>query len=164
MSLLQDVLRTQTLDSLDKKLGSTNTINDRLSALHLDRDREEDEDELVNVVSLPGSPGSKSRSASRPGSRASSPTRSSRRPLQGSLHITSTSQRAPTDPLKMFPTEVSQQIFRRLKVKDLASCARVSRKWSKSQTLNYGTSSHLRLFASIELIIASSMVPALSEG
>ena len=143
MSLLQDVLRTQTLDSLDKKLGLANGINDRLSALHLDR--EEDEDELVNVVSLPGSPGSKSRPTSRPSSRSTSPTRASNRPLRGALHLTpaSTSQRVSTDPLKALPTEISQKIFRQLGVKDLANCARVSRKWQKSQTLNYGTSDEL---------------------
>jgi hypothetical protein len=41
MSLLQDVLRTQTLDSLDKTLA----------AAHINRDdREDSDDELVNVV------------------------------------------------------------------------------------------------------------------
>ncbi|KAH8101502.1 hypothetical protein BXZ70DRAFT_891444 [Cristinia sonorae] len=144
MSLLQDVLRTQTLDSLDKKLGSANTINERLSSLHIDRDRDDDEDELINVVSLPGSPGSKSRPASRPSSRASSPTRSSGRPIKGPLHLSSTAQRAPSDPLKAFPTEVSQKVFRRLGIKDLANCARVSRKWLKSQTLNYVWFQHYR--------------------
>lgn len=40
MSLLQDVLRTQTLDSLDKALAAT----------HINGDAEDSEDELVNVV------------------------------------------------------------------------------------------------------------------
>ena len=48
------------------------------------------------------------------------------------------SARPTTDPLKAFPTEVSQRIFGCLSIKELAKCARVSRKWSKSQTLNYG--------------------------
>lgn len=139
MSLLQDVLRTQTLDSLDKKLGSAD-VNDRLSSLHLERDRDDDEDELVNVVSLPSSPGSKSRPVSRPTSRSSSPTRASSRPVRGPLHLSSTSQRVSADPLKAFPTEVSQKIFRHLRIKELASCSRVSRKWLKSQSLNYGAS------------------------
>ena len=43
MSLLQDVLRTQTLDSLEKTLTSVRTTPD-------------DDDELVNVVSTPTCP------------------------------------------------------------------------------------------------------------
>ena len=39
MSLLQDLLRTQTLDSLDKALSSGRTTPD-------------DDDELINVVSI----------------------------------------------------------------------------------------------------------------
>ena len=42
MSLLQDVLRTQTLDSLDKKLAS--------AKINGDDHHEDSEDELVNVV------------------------------------------------------------------------------------------------------------------
>lgn len=41
MSLLQDVLRTQTLDSLDKTLAAT----------HINADEDSD-DELVNVVRI----------------------------------------------------------------------------------------------------------------
>ncbi|OBZ79332.1 hypothetical protein A0H81_00197 [Grifola frondosa] len=134
MSLLQDVLRTQTLDSLDKKLGSAadRPPNGRTTPHGTDRD--DDEDELVNVVSLPSSP-----SRSRPTSRPPSPTRGAAgRPLPRALHISSSTPRhVPTDPLKAFPTELSQRIFSRLSVKDLATCSRVSRKWSKSQTLNY---------------------------
>lgn len=135
MSLLQDVLRTQTLDSLDKKLGSV-SIGDRPGHSH----QEEDEDELVNVVSLPGTPNVRSRPSSRPGSRPGSPTRSSNRPVRGPLHLTAAAPHTSADPLKAFPTELSQRIFGRLRVKDLANCSRVSRKWLKSQTLNYGPS------------------------
>ena len=134
MSLLQDVLRTQTLDSLDKKLG--------FASLNHNHDREDDEDELINVVSLPGSPGSRSRPvsrpSSRPSSRATSPSRSYGRPLKGLSQLSVQQRRAPSDPLKAFPTDISQKIFGRLSIKDLAKCSRVSRKWSKSQTLNYG--------------------------
>ncbi|KAI0791710.1 hypothetical protein C8Q75DRAFT_755598 [Abortiporus biennis] len=140
MSLLQDVLRTQTLDSLDKKLGS---VSNRASPHTLDR--EEDEDELINVVSIPGSPNSRSRPASRPSSRPTSPTRSSARSLRGPLHISSNGIiHVSTDPLKAFPTELSQKIFVRLGVKDLAACSRVSKKWSRSQTLNYIWFQHYR--------------------
>ena len=50
MSLLQDVLRTQTLESLDKQLGahSDRGPNGRSTP---QGDRDEDDDELVNVVS-----------------------------------------------------------------------------------------------------------------
>lgn len=133
MSLLQDVLRTQTLDSLDKKLGHA-SLNNQING----HDREDDDDELINVVSLPGSPGSRSRPASRPSSRATSPTRASARPLKGPLHLSATAHRISSDPLKAFPTDVSQKIFGQLRIRDLARCSRVSRKWNKSQTLNYG--------------------------
>jgi len=49
-----------------------------------------------------------------------------------------------TDPLKAFPTDISQRIFARLSIKDLANCSRVSRKWNKSQTLNYVWFQHYR--------------------
>ena len=145
MSLLQDVLRTQTLDSLEKTLSHTH-LEDGLS-----------EDELVDVVStlrslalpadidsdfkvsLPGTPARSragSRPSSRPGSRATSP---SKRAVRSALHMsTPGAGRSATDPLKAFPTEVSQRIFGQLSNKDLARCALVSRKWSKSQTINYG--------------------------
>ncbi|GJE91991.1 F-box protein [Phanerochaete sordida] len=122
MSLLQDVLRTQTLDHLDKTLAST----------HID---DQSEDELVDVVSLPGTP-SRSRAGSRPSSRPTSRAASPRRAARSLLQV-STPGKPATDPLKAFPTEISQRIFGMLSIKDLARCARVSRKWSKSQTLNY---------------------------
>jgi len=48
------------------------------------------------------------------------------------------------DPLRAFPTEVSQRIFGLLSIRDLARCARVSKKWSRSQTLNYVWFQHYR--------------------
>lgn len=89
-------------------------------------------------VSVPGTP-ARSRPASRPTSRATSPTRSSHRSLRVPLQFTSISGRSPRDPLRAFPTDLSQRIFSQLSIKELARCARVSKKWSKSQTLNYGT-------------------------
>ncbi|KAI0638866.1 hypothetical protein C8Q77DRAFT_1162849 [Trametes polyzona] len=140
MSLLQGVLRTQTLESLDKQLGA-----------HFDRnatgrttphgDRDEDDDELVNVVSLPGTP-SQSRPASRPGSRAQSPTRRGLRPSP--LQPLTAHKSISTDPLRAFPTDVSQRIFSQLSIRDLARCSRVSRRWNKSQTLNYVWFQHYR--------------------
>lgn len=75
--------------------------------------------------------------------RPSSPIRGghsvSSRPLPGPLHI------APNrDPLRLFPTDISQNIFSHLSVRDLASCALVSRKWSKSQTINFVWYQHNR--------------------
>ncbi len=91
--------------------------------------------ELPLQMSAPGSPG-RSRPSSRPASRPQSPTRGSRpSPLQP-IGLRATSK----DPLKAFPTDVSQQIFSLLSIKDLARCSRVSKKWNKSQTLNYGAS------------------------
>jgi len=143
MSLLQDVLRTQTLDSLDRKLGSASLIS-RSSPTH-QNDREEDEDELINVVSLPGTPASRSRPSSRPSSRPTSPTRNLARSLR-TLQLTAngTVSRASTDPLKALPTDLSQKIFSRLSIKDLANCSRVSKKWNRSQSLNYVWFQHYR--------------------
>jgi F-box-like len=82
----------------------------------------------LQQVSLPGTPG---------GTRPSSPTRfSSSKPIRGPLHLPS--DKSKTDPLRKLPTEISQKIFARLPITTLAKCALVSRKWSKSQTLNYG--------------------------
>ncbi|KAJ3489394.1 hypothetical protein NLI96_g2170 [Meripilus lineatus] len=131
MSLLQDVLRTKTLDSLEKKLMKA-TINGRISP-------DDDDYELINVISLPGTPASRSRPSSRPtsrpSSRATSPTRRALR---------ATPQRPSSDPLRAFPTEITQKIFGRLSVKELAKCSRVSKKWSKSQTINYVWFQHYR--------------------
>ncbi|KAK0478193.1 hypothetical protein IW261DRAFT_1551599 [Armillaria novae-zelandiae] len=122
--LLQDILRASTLsDSLNSERKQDNTVQ---------RDTDDSDDELVNVVSLPGTP-----SRTRP----SSPTRlgaSTRRP-PGPLLIGSRK-----DPLKVFPTEVSQKIFARLTLPELAKCALVSKKWSRSQTINYVWFQHYR--------------------
>lgn len=42
------------------------------------------------------------------------------------------------DPLKAFPTHLSQRIFGLLDIPDLAKCARVCKKWHSSQSINYG--------------------------
>jgi len=44
-----------------------------------------------------------------------------------------------TDPLRTLPTNLSQCIFARLSLRDLAKCSLVSKKWNRSQTINYGT-------------------------
>ncbi|KAI0770095.1 hypothetical protein C8Q74DRAFT_1273421 [Fomes fomentarius] len=119
MSLLQDVLRTQSMDSLNKAIASG-------------RNSPDDDEELVNVTSLPGSPG-RSRPSSRPASRPHSPTRSSK---LSSLQSLST-VKGTRDPLRVFPTGISQRIFSLLTIKELARCSRVSKKWNQSQTLNY---------------------------
>jgi len=101
-------------------------------------DKDDSDDELVNVISLPGTP-----NRSRAGSRAPSPTRgAAARPLPGPLHLHGS--RPAADPLKVLPTELSQRIFGLLSIVELAQCARVSRKWSKSQTINYVWFQHYR--------------------
>lgn len=101
------------------------------------------DDELVGVFSLPGTP-SRSRAPSRPSSRPSSrpvsPTR--RGPVRSGSGLPLKGLSG--DPLKAFPTQVSQSIFRWLGISELAACARVSRKWNKSQTLNYIWFQHYR--------------------
>ncbi|KAI0787472.1 hypothetical protein C8Q74DRAFT_1195567 [Fomes fomentarius] len=127
MSLLQDVLRTQSVYSLDKALASG-------------RNSPDDDEELINVMSLPGTPG-RSRPGSRPASRPHSPTRGSKlHPLRSLSAV----KGATRDPLRVLPTGVSQSIFSLLTIKELARCSRVSKKWNQSQTLNYVWFQHYR--------------------
>ncbi|THH07572.1 hypothetical protein EW145_g3277 [Phellinidium pouzarii] len=134
-SLLQEVLRPQALgvDRLNSKHTSA-PLSRGSSPLAAPDDSD---DELVGVSSIPGSP-SRSGAPSRQSSRPSSPTRmgASKRPVPGPLLITKQTGSS-TDPLRAFPTEVSQRIFGHLFIRDLARCARVCKKWEKSQTLNY---------------------------
>jgi len=127
-SLLQGVLRPNT---------SPSTENYNIKVERYERD--ESDDELVGVTSVPGTPSRSrppSRPSSRPSSRQSSPTRTSasKRPAPGPLLLP---KHPAGDPLRAFPTEVGQRIFGALTVRDLARCARVCKKWSRSQTLNY---------------------------
>ncbi|KAI6128694.1 hypothetical protein EDD16DRAFT_1472027 [Pisolithus croceorrhizus] len=129
MSLRLDVLKSLTLD--DRK--SVSNASSTRSQAEVDTD-----DELINVFSSPATPArsrAPSRPSSRPSSRPGSPTRRShlREDMAPLISIRSRS----TDPLRAFPTQISQRIFRWLDVSDLAACSAVSRKWSKSQTLNY---------------------------
>ncbi|KAF8872753.1 hypothetical protein CPB85DRAFT_1378894 [Mucidula mucida] len=117
-ALLQDLLRQSTI---------SDTLRDK------ERDREDvsDDEELVGVVSLPGTP-----SRTRPSSPQPSPRRLGLSSLSAPTNGVSKSKSA-TDPLRALPTELSQRIFSRLPVKDLARCSLVCRKWSRSQTINY---------------------------
>ncbi|EAU93274.2 hypothetical protein CC1G_12008 [Coprinopsis cinerea okayama7 len=130
MSLLQDVLRSHTSDALQRHLDSIN-ISGRPPPTDNDHNHDSDGDDFINVVSLPNSPG-----ATRP----SSPTRNSSKPIKGPLLLSN----ARKDPLRRFPTEVSQRIFKHLSISDLAHCSRVSKKWNRSQTLNYVWFQHYR--------------------
>jgi len=133
-ALLRDVLRSQGLDHLTSRLQRSPLTRGRDLA-----ENDDSEDELVSVQSLPGTP-----ARSRTTSRASSPTRASSRRLPGPLHLstTTTIKNRSGDPLRAFPTDISQLIFRLLSIEDLAICACVCRKWAKSQTLNYGNVWH----------------------
>jgi len=121
-NLLQDVLR--------------HTAHGHIDAHSNDKD--DSDDELVNVFSLPGTP-----PRSRPSTRPPSPSRGGHARLpRGNLLIASAKQSS--DPLRAFPTEISQRIFGLLGIRDLARCARVSQKWRKSQTLNHVWFQHYR--------------------
>ncbi|KAF9475996.1 hypothetical protein BDN70DRAFT_765923, partial [Pholiota conissans] len=131
MSLLQGVLRSSAED-IDARLKNVR-LNGKRG--HTYEDKDDSDDDLVNVVSLPGTP-----SRTRP----SSPVRgggAASRPIAKGPLILSSSR---LDPLKAFPTELSQRIFSRLSIKDLAKCATVSKKWNRSQTLNYVWFQHYR--------------------
>ncbi|KIK66053.1 hypothetical protein GYMLUDRAFT_239702 [Collybiopsis luxurians FD-317 M1] len=127
-SLLQDVLRANIADSklIERKLNSLSLGTNANASLSNNNNPASDDsdDELVNVVSMPGTPAR---------TRPPSPSRgAAARPLRGPLHIS-----PKTDPLKAFPTELSQRIFNKLSIRDLAKCALVSKKWNRSQTINY---------------------------
>jgi len=123
MSLLQGVLRNQTFDLLEKN--------------HNHSDSDNSEDELINVASVPGTP-----PYSRPATRPTSP--SSGLPARSSNLYRPATRRSRTDPLRALPTELSQRVFSLLDIKDLAVCARVSKKWSTSQSINYVWFRHYR--------------------
>jgi len=123
MSLLQGVLRNQTLlDAVDKKFEQT----------HIGAD--DSDEELINVVSIPGTP-----AYSRPASRSGSPAFGK---SSGLSRVVKTKSR--TDPLRAFPTELTQRLFSLLGIKDLANCSRVSKKWNTSQSINYVWFRHYR--------------------
>ncbi|KAJ1310773.1 hypothetical protein OPQ81_009294 [Rhizoctonia solani] len=102
------------------------------------------EEELIGVQTLPNTPRVLSRPGSRPGSRATSPSRlgASGRKVRGPLMLGGARQH--TDPIRAFPTEVGQRIFSQLSIHDLAKCARVCSRWKRSQTLNYVWFQHYR--------------------
>ncbi|KDQ54996.1 hypothetical protein JAAARDRAFT_693656 [Jaapia argillacea MUCL 33604] len=131
MSLLQDLL----VDSLEKrKFASPQRRNHTQFSPDSINDSDDD---LVNVVSVPGTPSV----LSRPSSRPPSPSGGSSRLRLGTSRA---SHRVSSDPLRAFPTDISQLIFNRLSITDLAKCSRVSQKWNKSQTLNYVWFQHYR--------------------
>ncbi|KAJ7836406.1 hypothetical protein B0H14DRAFT_3087435 [Mycena olivaceomarginata] len=147
MSLLQGVLRSHVPDSavLEKRLN--NVANGKAAR---GSSSDEDDDELVNVVSHP--------SLRPPQSSSSVPCRSRYRahpPAPARPHPPATvqpparylgrctSHRAAISSNSL-PTELSQRIFRQLSLRDLAKCALVSKKWSRSQTINYVWFQHYR--------------------
>ncbi|KAI0788345.1 hypothetical protein C8Q74DRAFT_1367079 [Fomes fomentarius] len=128
MSLLQAALRTQTIDSLDKVLA---TLSGRNSP--------DDHEEIVKVVNVPSEQSLqvKVRLAA---SISPSLAHFKANPLQPLPVV----KGATTDPLKVLPTNLSRRIFSQLTIKELARCSRVSKKWNKSQTLNYVWFQHYR--------------------
>ncbi|KAK1220097.1 hypothetical protein PQX77_017136 [Marasmius sp. AFHP31] len=137
-TLLQDVLRSSAdSTAIEKKLNSISLHNGKPTngQTNTSDGDSDDSEELVNVVSMPGTPAR---------TRPSSPTKGGGgahlRPLKGPLHLSSSSK----DPLKVLPTELSQKIYSKLPIKDLAKCALVSKKWSRSQTINYVWFQHYR--------------------
>lgn len=100
---------------------------------------ESDDDDLINVVSPANT-------------RPSSPTLkgAAARPIPKPLLLNKSRSR--TDPLRVLPTELSQRIFSRLRLSDLAKCSLVSKKWNRSQTINYGQSTHVFRISPLTLL------------
>ncbi|KAF9261096.1 hypothetical protein L218DRAFT_961783 [Marasmius fiardii PR-910] len=138
-TLLQDVLRSSADSSaIERKLNSISLQREKPTNGHANTSEgdSDDSDEWVNVVSIPGTP-----ARTRPSSPTKSGGKAYLRPLKGPLHLSTSSSR---DILKAFPTEVSQKIFSKLPIRDLARCALVSKKWYRSQTINYVWFQHYR--------------------
>ncbi|CAD6890238.1 unnamed protein product [Tilletia controversa] len=115
------------------------------------------DDELVDVMSLPGTAPGTPRSTSRPssppaGSRADgSPTKSSSRSrsvIAGGAAAVKTKSK--TDPLRSLPSEVAQRIFLQLSIPSLISCSAVSKRWRRSATLNFCWFKYSQAFDPIE--------------
>jgi len=150
MSLLHDVLRTTAnVAQISAKPKDVNILDNpptQRAATPSSEDGRSDDDELINVMSVPGTP---RRVPSRPMSRSTSPTRSGApsRKAQSTLHplhITPSTPRSKTDPLRVLTTDLIQRIFSMLSTEDLATSSRVSLKWNKSQSLNYLWFRHYR--------------------
>lgn len=98
------------------------------------------DDELVNVISLPGTvPGTPhiSRPPSPGGGITTRSTPSKRSTLGRSLGSAGILRKSKTDPLRTLPKEVSQRIFLSLPVSALISLSQVNKRYRRSATLNY---------------------------
>ena len=96
------------------------------------------DDEMVNVVSLPGTvPGTPH--ISRPPSPGgmSRTTPSKRSTLARSMGSSISSRKSKTDPLRSLPKEISQRIFLSLPVSSLIALSQVNKRYRRSATLNY---------------------------
>jgi hypothetical protein len=110
------------------------------------------DDEIVNVASPLTSPSN---------TRPSSPTLkgAAARKVPKPLHLNHSHR----DPLRALPTDLSQRIFSRLTLGDLAKCSLVSKKWNRSQTINYGQSPLPLTHARTPAHTSPSLVPALPQ-
>ncbi|MCO5598603.1 hypothetical protein L7F22_052700 [Adiantum nelumboides] len=95
------------------------------------------DDEMVNVVSLPGTvPGTPhiSRPPSPGGMNRTTP---SKRSTLGKSIGSGILRKSKTDPLRSLPKEISQRIFLSLPVSSLISLSQVNKRYRRSATLNY---------------------------
>ncbi|TFK99647.1 hypothetical protein BDV98DRAFT_550929 [Pterulicium gracile] len=132
MSLLQGLLRSK----------GTTTYGDARMDEDGDIETSDSDYEFVSVVSIPGTP-----ARSRPVSPDPEPgrTNGNKSGLNRTLKpLTSKKGGKVTDPLRTLPTELSQRIFGALSIKDLARCARVCKRWRRSQSINYVWFLHYR--------------------
>ncbi|KAI5450535.1 hypothetical protein NCC49_002991 [Naganishia albida] len=89
-------------------------------------DADEDEDELVDLQTRPGTPvpgGPKSQGLT----------------TSGKGHVVKS-----RDPLRILPSALAVRVFLQLDIKSLARCNRVCKRWRKSSTLNYTWFLHCR--------------------
>jgi len=118
VSLLQEALTRATISSVPNTPRKLFPNSEQGSG-------SEDEDQIVGVKT-PATP----RAQSRASSRSTSPTRANkRRELK--------EKEKGLDPLRRLPGELSQKIFGSLDIHSLLNCGRVSKRWRKSQTINW---------------------------
>ncbi|KAE8267549.1 hypothetical protein A4X09_0g4796 [Tilletia walkeri] len=114
------------------------------------------DDELVDVISLPGTAPGTPRNISRPSSPSNgnrtetSPSKSSSRSRVAAVGGSAVKTKSKTDPLRSLPAEVSQRIFLQLSIPTLISCSAVSKRWRRSATLNFCWFKYSQAFDPVE--------------
>ncbi|KAI5478299.1 F-box domain, cyclin-like domain containing protein [Pseudohyphozyma bogoriensis] len=148
---MSDLLHDALLRAHEESHSPTQKTTSQLQSLHLSSDSEDELIEVRTPIATPALSVASTPSASR----SASPTRAPGSPGGGGRNGRSRSgagkprrdktkelakaaaNAATMDPLAKFPGEVNVRIFGLLGVDDLLTCGLVSKKWRRSQTINW---------------------------